>query len=108
MGLANYLDAIRRSEADATLTRLLFALELYHREHGETYPESLDKLRNGYVDEIPLDPFSKQPFLYILDDDRRGYLIYSVGANGIDNNGRNNNDTTKGDDVRRRIRLTAD
>ncbi|GHT26305.1 hypothetical protein FACS18942_03530 [Planctomycetales bacterium] len=107
MGLPNYPDAIRRSEADASLTRLLFVLELYRREHDEKYPESLDELHSGYIDEIPLDPFSKQPFLCVLDDDRRGYLIYSVGANGIDENGRNNNDIPKGDDVRRRIRLTV-
>jgi hypothetical protein len=107
-GLSNYPDTIRWREANESLTRLLFALELYRREHGGTYPESLDELRNGYIDELPLDPFSQQSFLYVLDDDRRGYLIYSVGSNGIDENGRNNNDTPKGDDVRRRIRLYGD
>ncbi|GHT42052.1 hypothetical protein FACS189443_4610 [Planctomycetales bacterium] len=99
---------IHRRETESSLTRLLFALELYRRNHENKYPESLDELRNGYLDTIPLDPFSKQPFRYSLDTDRRGYLIYSVGSNGIDEGGRNNNDTPKGDDIRRQIRSPAD
>jgi hypothetical protein len=99
---------IQHREVAVMLSKLLFSLELYRREHEGKYPESLDELRNGYIDVIPFDPFSEQPFLYVLDDDRRGCLIYSVGSNGIDENGRNNNGTPKGDDVHRRIRLPVD
>jgi hypothetical protein len=101
-------EVIQRRETNIMLCKFVFALELYRREHDGKYPESLDELRNGYMDELPLDPFSQQPFLYVLDEDRCGCLIYSVGSNGIDENGRNNNDTPRGDDVRRRIRSIAD
>jgi hypothetical protein len=32
-----------------------------------------------------------------------GFLLYSVGPNGIDEEGRDRNDDPKGDDIRRRV-----
>jgi len=92
--------ALQRCEVDAMLTRLLFALEAYHRDNGE-YPSALDDLQGRYIDEIPLDPFSGEAFRYILEEG--GFLLYSVGPNGIDENGRNQADNPKGDDIRRRM-----
>lgn len=34
---------------------------------------------------VPLDPFSGEPFIYKRCD--KGYLLYSVGANGTDDDG---------------------
>ena len=87
-------------EADSSLTRLVFALEAYHRDNG-SYPAALDDLLGHDIDEIPLDPFSKEPFRYILEEP--GYLLYSVGPNGIDEDGRDRSDDPRGDDTRRRV-----
>jgi hypothetical protein len=85
-------------------TRLMFALEAYHRDTG-SYPDALDELLGRYMDAIPLDPFSSnpagEPFRYILEPP--GFLLYSVGPNGIDEDGRDRSDTPKGDDLRRRV-----
>jgi len=91
-----------RQETEVLLTRLLFALEAYHRDTG-SYPDVLDDLLGRYIDEIPLDPFSGESFRYILEPP--GYLLYSVGPNGMDEDGRDRSDTPKGDDIRRRVPL---
>ena len=87
-------------QAGISLTRLVFALEAYHRDNGE-YPAALDDLRGRYMDELPLDPFSGEAFRYILEEG--GFLLYSVGPNGVDEKGRGHNDFPKGDDIRRRM-----
>ena len=101
--------ANKRQEAEISLLRLLFALEAYHRDNGE-YPEALDDLLGHTIDEMPLEPFSSnpagEPFRYILEE--RGFLLYSVGPNGIDEDGRGNNDVPKGDDIRRRLPMVPD
>ncbi len=62
-------------------TRLRAAVELYQRRHGET-PESLDQLvSDGILDEIPIDPYSKESFRY--SDNK----IYSVGPDTEDGKG---------------------
>jgi len=95
--------ANKRQEAEVSLLRLVFALEAHHRDNDGKYPEVLDDLQGRYMDEIPLDPFSGESFRYILEDG--GFLLYSVGPNGIDEEGRGYNDTPKGDDLRRRMPL---
>jgi len=92
--------ANKRQQAEVSLMRLLFALEAYHRDNGE-YPAALDDLRGRYMDELPLDPFSGEAFRYILEEG--GFLLYSVGPNGVDEKGRGHNDFPKGDDIRRRM-----
>ena len=82
------------------LTRLIFALEAYHRDRSN-YPEALDELLGHYIDEMPFDPFSGVPFRYITEPE--GYLLYSVGPNGIDEDGRGSGDIPRGDDIRRRM-----
>jgi hypothetical protein len=93
--------ANRRQEAEFSLLHLLFALEAYHRDNGGKYPDTLDALLGRYIDAIPLDPFSGESFRYIVEPP--GYLLYSVGPNGIDEDGRDRSDTPKGDDLRRRV-----
>ena len=85
-------------QANILLTPLVFALEAYRRDKGG-YPDELDALREDYIAEIPLDPFSGEAFRYVKEGEN--YLLYSVGPNGIDEEGRDNNDVPKGDDIRR-------
>jgi hypothetical protein len=98
--LANSID---RTEAESALTPLVFALELYRKEHENRYPPDLATLCDGYIEKVPRDPFSQagDPMIYKTNDDGTGYLVYSIGENRIDDDGRTYSDEPKGDDLRR-------
>jgi hypothetical protein len=81
-----------------------FALALYHHDHG-TYPRKLGDLAPNYLKEVPGDLFSTKPLVYRLDE--KAYLFYSVGVNGLDENGRGNDDNPPGDDLSVRMPLPA-
>ena len=99
-------------ETDISLTRLVFLLEAYARENDGNYPETLEALGG----ELPLDPFSGKPFRYVVkpsEDGKPGFLLYSVGRNGIDEDGRNWEDVPEEeerewDDIRRRVPVDAE
>lgn len=68
-----------------TLTAL--ALQAYRAERKK-YPESLARLvKEGYLSELPKDPFNlNQPLKYL--NKGGAYLLYSVGPDGKDDNGK--------------------
>jgi hypothetical protein len=71
-----------------TWFRLLMAelaLRLYYEEHGR-YPERLEELVPTYLDSVPIDPFSGQPLVYRVHDEK--YHLSSVWANHIDDQGK--------------------
>jgi hypothetical protein len=49
----------------------------------------LATLCNGYIEKVPVDPFSQvgECMIYKVSADCTGYLVYSVGLNGIDDGG---------------------
>jgi hypothetical protein len=66
-------------------TRLILACRIYKLEHGGALPASLEALVGpGYLDSMPVDPYSGAPFKY----DRGRGRIWSVGLNGVDDGGR--------------------
>ena len=65
-----------RALAELRLNRLFLALRCYQLEHGRL-PESLDELVPEYFDQVPLDPFSEEPFRYEPAGDAP--RLYSVG-----------------------------
>ncbi|MDR2440966.1 MAG: type II secretion system protein GspG [Planctomycetaceae bacterium] len=77
-----------KMEALERLLDIAFALELYRHDHGQ-YPASLEELVEKYIEKIPDDPYTDgKPFHYDLElQPNTGYLLYSVGANGNDDNG---------------------
>jgi len=75
---------------------LAFALAAYRQDHG-VYPKALSALLPNYLREMPADLFSGQPLIYRPRAD--GYLLYSVGVNGKDEQGRGYEDNPPGDDV---------
>ncbi|HEY7326372.1 MAG TPA: hypothetical protein VH592_01940 [Gemmataceae bacterium] len=81
---------------------LAFALAAYHRDHGR-YPKELGALAPKYLDRIPDDVFSEKPLIYRPDEN--GYLLYSVGVNGQDEQGRTSDDQPQGDDLSIRMPL---
>jgi hypothetical protein len=77
-----------------------FALAAYQRDH-DRYPAKLDELAPKNLDTIPDDLFSGKPLIYRPDE--KGYLLYSVGVNGVDEDGRGPDDEPRGDDISIRI-----
>jgi hypothetical protein len=81
---------------------LAFALAAYQREHG-SYPKTLEALAPKYLAEVPGDLFSGKPLIYRPSE--KGYLLYSVGINGQDDQGRSYDDDPPGDDLAVRMPL---
>ena len=67
----------------------------------EDVHSKLDDLAPKYMKTIPNDLFADQPLTYRPTAD--GYLLYSVGINGKDEDGRWTDDEPKGDDLRVRM-----
>jgi hypothetical protein len=72
-----------------TLNRMLeieFALRAYYLEHGKC-PASLTELAPSYLPNIPADPFAETgTFQYKVKPG--GYLLYSIGPDGVDDGGK--------------------
>jgi hypothetical protein len=82
------LNALTRGQASFDLTRTAAALAAWKADRAagdESYPETLAALMPQYLPAVPLDPFSDKPFIY----ERRGagYLLASVGDNGVYDSG---------------------
>jgi len=74
-----------RNKIDAESTLLIIAIVRYKQYTGN-YPESLDKLKEqGYIKQIPIDPFSDKPITYHKTDNN--FLLYSWGSNLKDDDG---------------------
>lgn len=84
-----------RTEARIEVMRLATAAEVFRRTTG-SYPERLDDLVPRFAKRIPPDPFSGKPLVY--EPSRRGFLIYSVGDNGRDDDGRTTDDRDSPED----------
>lgn len=82
--------------------KVAFALGIYEREEGR-YPMKLDALTPKYLDKLPDDLYTGQPLVYRPEG--KGYVLYSIGANGVDDQGRYFNDDPPGDDPRVRLPL---
>ena len=79
----------------ADITKLGFALAIYRADRG-SYPAKLAELVPKYAAEIPKDIFNDRELHYKPDGD--GYLLYSVGPNGIDDGGLGPDDCKNGED----------
>ncbi len=75
-----------RTNSILILTKVEAALAVYRAEHGE-YPKTLDDLLPGVLPKLPADPLHAKPILYRRFE--RGYLLYTVGRNGRDEAGSN-------------------
>ena len=96
--------AADRAEQIQRNLHLAFALAAYQREHGK-YPEKLDALAPKYLAKVPNDYFTNKPLVYRPND--KGYLLYSFGPNGKDDEGRGRDDDVQCDDISVRMPLPA-
>lgn len=89
-----------RSEQSHRNQQLAFAIAAYQRDQ-KSYPRSLADLTPKYLAKIPGDLFSGKEMFYRPNGN--GFLIYSVGVNGIDDEGRWYDDEPRGDDPNVRV-----
>jgi hypothetical protein len=85
-----------RTEQTHRNLHIAFALAAYRSDLGR-YPAKLDDLAPIYLPSVPNDLFSGKALIYRPSD--QGYLLYSVGVNGRDEEGRTFDDSPQGDDV---------
>jgi hypothetical protein len=83
---ARYISMI----AEARITRAGLAAMRYNQEHG-ALPPDLEALKLTNPD----DPFTGKPLIYRTTD--RGFTIYSVGVNLVDDGGTKGKDSKSGD-----------
>jgi hypothetical protein len=93
-----------RAEARNVTRRGMFevalALELYRNTHRK-YPERLRDLVPELLGEIPHDAFTGRELEYKSTE--RGYVLYSFGANGNDDQGLGYDDREDADDIAIRV-----
>jgi len=94
------VDANDRTEQTQANLQVALALAAHRADTGR-YPAKLEELVPKYITTIPGDLFSGKPLVYRPTE--AGYLLYSVGVNGIDEDGRWTDDEPKGDDLRVRM-----
>jgi hypothetical protein len=91
-----------RAEQVRRNLHVAFALVAFHADNGR-YPEKLADLAPMYLPAVPDDLFSGKALIYKPTD--KGYLFYSVGPNGKDDEGRWTDDDPPGDDIAVRMPL---
>jgi type II secretory pathway pseudopilin PulG len=88
MVMPSWSKAMRTAaETKARLVALktALAIERFRLANGNALPATLDALVPNYCPSLPRDPFDEQPLRY--KKLARGYVVYSIGADGIDNAG---------------------
>jgi hypothetical protein len=94
--LTAVVQAEHRAATSFVLVELSIVLERYRLDHAG-YPQKLADLSPKYIAVVPNDKFADRPMMYKRTDS--GYLIYSVGKNGKDDDGLTYNDRDEADDV---------
>jgi hypothetical protein len=93
-------EAENRAQTREALDQVGFALAAFRADHG-AYPDSLNELTHKYISQVPKDLYTEQPLHYRRQG--AGFLLYSVGANGVDDGGRAYDSQPPGDDIGLRI-----
>ncbi|MDZ4818879.1 MAG: hypothetical protein SGJ20_07900 [Planctomycetota bacterium] len=82
-----YLKYFELNEQTTTqLNFLSISLAHYRQKHGH-FPKTLNQLAPDYIDAVPLDPYSGEPFVY--KSKRTEMLLYSIGRDKQDSGGYN-------------------
>lgn len=84
--LQSMIAADNRANTMRDLTRLAAALAVYRAEHAG-YPEKLSHLVPEILATLPVDSYHGKPYSYTRTSD--GYLLFSLGENGTDDGGSN-------------------
>jgi len=92
------IQVMQLNEARLTVAQTALAVERF-RLSEVRLPYELLELVPKFLDEVPPDPFTGTPLIYVQVDD--GYRVYSVGRNFVDEdgNGSTSGDSDLGDDI---------
>jgi hypothetical protein len=74
-----------RTQARSRAAAAGLAVERYRIKHGRL-PAALEPTAPEFQTAVPTDPFDGKPLRFRLNDDG-GYTIYSIGADGVDDGG---------------------
>ena len=90
-GVSNFVDADRQARTRYAGAIIGLALEAHHAQHGR-YPSTLAELTPDILPKFPTSPYDPKGLVYRLPTAEntlggRAYLLYSIGADGIDNGG---------------------
>jgi hypothetical protein len=80
-----YIDKVVDCIAQVRMARAAIAVERYRLSSGKL-PDSLAILVPQFLSSLPVDPFDGQPLRFKRMV--KGYVIYSVGPDGVDNGGK--------------------
>ncbi len=94
------LDAARRHGAGRDATRVALAIQRFRLAH-DRLPKMLDELTPKFLNQLPLDPYGGAPLRYRIDSGE--YVVYSIGKDGVDQDGRSE-PAGQADDVSVRVR----
>ena len=83
-GLGKAVDIDLRARARLDLARMALHVEQYRIKEGRL-PDHLADLTEDYMETVPVDPFDDTPIKYRKLE--KGYVIYSVGSDGKDDEG---------------------
>lgn len=83
--------------AKLSLGQTALAIERYHLANHDQFPGTLQDLVPAYLPAVPADPFDGKPLRY--NRLPKGYLIYSIGKDYVDNGGAEWNTTNETGDI---------
>lgn len=72
--------------------QIALASKIYKNQEGH-FPEEIAALVPDILEKEPIDPFTGNPFIYKLQED--GFIVYSIGSNEKDDEGRGTFQVTK-------------
>jgi hypothetical protein len=83
--LAKAVTIACEAKAQIVILRTALAVERFRLANTNASPPTLDVLVPKYCSSAPLDPFDEEPLRYRKLT--HGYIVYSIGADGVDNGG---------------------
>ncbi|MGY8673880.1 MAG: hypothetical protein ACKVHO_14990, partial [Verrucomicrobiia bacterium] len=86
LGMHSVWAKLCRAQTTANMAMTACALERYFLQHS-SYPAKLDELVPGFLPSVPIDHADGNALRYRRSQDGR-YRIYSIGIDGIDENGK--------------------
>jgi hypothetical protein len=87
-----YFDAVFRADATSAVERTAVALLRFRAERNE-FPDVLAALSPEYITILPRDPYDEQPLRFKKTE--RGWVVYSVGPDLVDDGGKPFDNVTK-------------
>ena len=97
----NTLRAIEYSDVEINAVRVTLSIARYRLDHRGELPAKLEELVPKYLDAVPEDPIDGKPMRYARLP--RGFTVYSVGLNGMDDGGKTSGSPHSPDDHGMRI-----